>query len=139
MKISKKKQEEFNKILFFRNDNNIFLDINLFRDKLINSDFYEIFLNYTKKKFEEMVKKENFDYFHLHLNINSLIISDLCHYENIYIFIELLNEFGDKLSNIYVYGNSNIFTTLISMINKSLNINIHKRLIFKNDDEMIAI
>ena len=137
MNISKKKKEEFNKILFFINSNNILLNIDLFRDKLINSDFYEIFLNYTKNKFESMV--ENHEFYYLHLNINSLILSDLCHYEKIYKFIALLHEFGDKLLNIYIYGNSNIFTTLISMINKSLDINIHKRLIFKNDDEIIAI
>ena len=43
MNISKKKKEEFDKILIFINSINIIIDINLFRDKLFNSDFFEIF------------------------------------------------------------------------------------------------
>jgi hypothetical protein len=126
--ISKKKQDEFDKIFFQLDACNLMLNIELFR-KLFDSDYYEHFLNYSKNKIEKIT---NDNIFYLHINIRTFLISDLYYYDKILEFAKLLHQFTDKLLNIYIYESSYIFINLIKMINSSLNFKIDKKLIFDN-------
>lgn len=129
LNISKKKKDEFNNIFKLVNINDIVLDIDLCR-KIIDSDFYEHFINHTKNKIETIVQDNNI--FYLHIDISSFSISDLYYYDKILIFAQMIHIFTDKLLEIYIYGSSYIFTNLTHMINNSLNFDISKKLIFEN-------
>lgn len=128
LNISKKKIEEFDKILLEIDSNNLLIDINLFR-KLFESDFFEHFLHYSKNKLEKISKNNNL---FLHINIDLLGISDLYFYDKILSVAKLLHEFTDNILLIHIYGNSYIFNNLLSTISNSINFDISKKLIFNN-------
>lgn len=131
--ISKKKKDEFNKIFFFIDDNNILLNIELFR-KLFESDYYLYFLEYIKKKIDEIICHNYNGYFYLHINIATFVISDLYYYDKILLFAKILHEYTNKLISIYIYESSYIFTNLINMINNSLSFEVDKKIIFENKE-----
>lgn len=126
--LSKKKQEEFNKIFFQLDNSNLMLNIELFR-KLFDSDYYEHFMNYSRSKIEKNMQN---NIFCLHINIKTFSVSDLFYYDKILQFAKLLHEFTGRLLNIYIYESSYIFINLIQMISSSLNFEINKKIIFDN-------
>jgi hypothetical protein len=126
--VSKKKQEEFDKIFYQIDTYNVMIDIDLFR-KLFQSDYYKYFLHYLKTKIEKITQN---NIFNLHINIHTFVISDLFYYDKILEFAKLLHQFTDKLLNIYIYKSSNIFINLINMINSSLNLDLNNKLIYDN-------
>lgn len=129
--ISKKKKDEFDKIFFSIDDNNILLNIELFK-KLFESDYYKYFLEHIKKKIEKIINNNPDGYFYLHINIETFVISDLYYYDKILLFAKLLHEYTNKLLSIYIYESSYVFTNLINMINCSLGFEINKKIIFDN-------
>ena len=137
MNISKKKKEEFDSILNFVKPNNIIINIDLFREKLFNSDFYDIFIDYSKNKIENIAIDNEF--FYLHVNIVSFKLSDLYHYDKILKISKLFHKFTKKLKKIFIYGSSNLFQNLISMLNESLNFKIEQKFIFKEEVDMIVV
>lgn len=131
LKISKKKQEEFDNIFKYIGEGNFFIDINLYRN-LFESDFYEHFLNYIYFKLKEIIKSTNIII--LHTNINSLKINDTYYYDKIIKLSKVLRNYSLNIKKIIVYGSSSLFINFIKIINISLNINISEKIYFANND-----
>lgn len=126
-RISKKKQEEFNKIITIFNNNNIYFDIILVRN-LYSSDFFIYFVNYTEDIINKLI--ENNKKIILHIDTGLLCVSDLYNYDNILIFVKMLHKYTNFISNIVLYNSSIIFEKLSNLISISLNSDISTKFIF---------
>lgn len=130
MEISRKKKMEFDNIL--KNDtvnfNEFFLDVDLFRN-LLNSDYFDNFINHTDLKISNLLEKINI--FFIHIDVNNFNSNDLLNYQKIFAFSKILNKYTTNLNKIYIYNSSYLFSNLINLIGDSLNMNLSTKIIYK--------
>ena len=130
MEISRKKKMEFENIL--KNDtvnfNEFFLDVELFRN-LLNSDYFDNFINHTDLKISNLLEK--FNIFFIHIDVSNFNSNDLLNYNKIFAFSKILNKYTTKLNKIYIYNSSYLFSNLINLIGNSLNMNLSTKIIYK--------
>ena len=129
--ISKKKKAEFDEIFKLIDEENFFIDINLFRN-LFESDFYEHFLSYVENKMNEIIKIT--DTIILHIKIHSLSVQDTYYYDKIIIFAKILHRYTNNVKKIILYGNSTLIVNLIKLINVTLGTNMNDKIFFTNDN-----
>lgn len=135
MSISKKKKAEFDEIFKLIDENNYFIDLNLYRN-LYESDFYEHFLSHIDNKMNIIIKTTNTII--LHANINSLTIQDTYHYDKIIQFSKLLHKYTNNIIKIVLCGNSPLIINFIKLISAALGSNISNKIFFCNDDTFIS-
>ena len=133
--ISKKKKAEFDEIFKLIDEENFFIDINLFRN-LFESDFYEHFLSYIENKMDDKIKIN--PVIILHTNINLLSIQDTYHYDKIIQFAKILHKYTNNIKKFIFYGSSTLILYFIDLINKSLGSNLNNKIFYSNDDLFIS-
>lgn len=132
MNISKKKKMEFDNIFKSIDNENFFIDINLYR-KLFESDFHEHFLSYVDLKIAEILEIKNSHTIILHTDINTLIMQDTLSYEKIIQFAKVLHKYTLNISKIIIHGKSILFTNFIKLINMALGTNVNEKILFTNE------
>lgn len=130
MNISKKKKTEFDEIFKIVDSNNIFINIDLFRN-LFESDFFEHFLFYVENKMDDIIK--TIDTIIIHTNINSLSLQDTYNYNKIIKFSKLLHKYTSNINKIILYGSSTFIVNLIKLISMSIGSDISYKIFFSND------
>lgn len=130
MEVSKKKKAEFDNIFKQTGPNDIFINIQLFRN-LFDSDFYNHFLYYVDNKIKKML--ETVDIIILHSDINYLSIQDTCHYDKILDFAKILHKYTLNITKIIVYNNSLIFSNFVKLISMTLGTNINDKIYFSSN------
>ncbi len=131
LNISKKKKNEFGEIFKLFENNNFYIDIELLK-KMFDSDFFEQFLLYLDDKIKNLLK--NFDIIIFHLDINKIHITDTYYYDKIVKLSKLLHNFSNNIKQIIIYGNSSLFGNFIKIIEMTLKINIHDKIVFNKKD-----
>ena len=100
----------------------------MFRN-LLNSDYFDNFINHTDLKISNLLEK--FNIFFIHIDVSNFNSNDLLNYNKIFAFSKILNKYTTKLNKIYIYNSSYLFSNLINLIGNSLNMNLSTKIIYK--------